>query len=67
MAYSSLDLESLERRLSQLLVELRDGESEQVWKEVETTSQSLANGLRVRDGPGMRVLGPFSRVLDPIV
>jgi hypothetical protein len=49
----ALDLESLERRLSQLLVELRDEESEQAWKEVETTSQVLANGLRIRDGPGM--------------
>lgn len=52
MADFSLDLESLERRLSQLLAELYDRESEQAWKEVETTSQYLANGLRVRDGPG---------------
>lgn len=51
MADFSLDLESLERRLSQLLAELYDRESEQAWKEVETTSQYLANGLRVRDGP----------------
>jgi hypothetical protein len=62
MADLSLDLESLEQRLSQLLAELRDGESEQAWKEVETTSHNLADGLRVRDGPGMRALRPFTNV-----
>jgi len=51
MADLSLDLESLEQRLSQLLAELRDGETDRAWKEVEATSQNLANGLRVRDGP----------------
>ena len=58
----SIDLESLEQRLSQLLAELRDGETDQAWKEVEATSQNLANGLRVRDGLGMRTLWPFINI-----
>jgi hypothetical protein len=45
-------LELLQRRLAELLEDIRQRESEQVWKEVEITSQNLANGLRVRDGPG---------------
>jgi hypothetical protein len=49
----SIDLELLEQRLSQLLTELREEESEQTWRNVEITSRDLANGLRVRDGPGM--------------
>ena len=52
MADSSSNLELLERRLVELLADIRDTESEQAWKEVEITSQSLANGLRVRDGLG---------------
>ena len=62
MADVSLDLEFLEQRLSQLLAELRDGETDQAWKEVESTSRNLANGLRIRDGPGMQPFGPFSNV-----
>lgn len=62
MADPSLDLELLEQRLSQLLTELRDGETDQAWKEVEATSQKLANGLRVRDGPGMQALRPIADI-----
>lgn len=62
MADSSLDIESLERRLAQLLIDLHDRESEQAWKEVELISQKLANNLRVRDGPGMRIPWPFNDV-----
>lgn len=43
----------LEQRLSQLALDLRESESEQTWKEVEVISQKLANGLRIRDGPGI--------------
>jgi hypothetical protein len=62
MAQSSLDIESLEQRLAQLLIDLHDQESEQAWKEVELTSQKVANDLRVRDGPGMRILCLFNNV-----
>lgn len=53
MSSESIDLASLEQRLSQLAIDLRESDSEQTWKEVEIISQKLANGLRIRDGPGM--------------
>ncbi|GLB34997.1 putative small GTPase mediated signal transduction [Lyophyllum shimeji] len=51
MVDSNTDLTILERRLSALLEELRDSESEKSWFEVENVSQALANGLRSRDEP----------------
>lgn len=45
-------LGSLERQLATLLADIRATDSEQLWREVEQVSQTLANGLRARDGPG---------------
>lgn len=53
MSSESIDLASLEQRLSQLAIDLHESDSEKAWKEVEIISQKLANGLRIRDGPGM--------------
>ncbi|KAG6854319.1 hypothetical protein C0991_008214 [Blastosporella zonata] len=44
-----VDLRPLGKRLSALLEELRISDSVESWKEVEITSQTLANGLRIRD------------------
>jgi len=52
MGDSPTDFTTLERRLSVLLEEIRDSESDKSWLEVESVSQTLANGLRSRDGPG---------------
>jgi hypothetical protein len=52
MADSSSDLTPLGRRLSDLSVDVSNSDSPATWKDVETTAQALANGLRVRDGPG---------------
>ena len=46
------DLEALEQRLSGLLIHIREICSEQSWQEVESVAKTLANALRVRDGPG---------------
>ncbi|KAF8077991.1 hypothetical protein FPV67DRAFT_1463744 [Lyophyllum atratum] len=50
MGDSPTDFMTLERRLDVLLQEIRDSESDKSWLEVETVSQTLANGLRSRDG-----------------
>ena len=46
------DLEALEQRLSDLLIHIRETGDEQSWQEVESVAKTLANALRVRDGPG---------------
>lgn len=48
----SSDLTPLGRRLSEISLEVSQSDSPETWKEVENTAQALANGLRVRDGPG---------------
>ncbi|RDB21038.1 hypothetical protein Hypma_011561 [Hypsizygus marmoreus] len=48
---SPADLGPLEQRLSALLDNIRDADTEQPWRDVENVSQALANGLRIRDGP----------------
>ncbi|KAJ7097972.1 hypothetical protein B0H15DRAFT_823645 [Mycena belliarum] len=47
---SSVDLSPLGRRLSELSAQV-PSDSPELWKDVESTAQSLANGLRARDGP----------------
>lgn len=44
-------LESLEQQLSLLAVHLREEDSRSSWQEVENVAHTLADGLRVRDGP----------------
>lgn len=43
-----------ERQLAELLVQIKSNPSDQSWFEIETTAQTLANTLRIRDGPGMQ-------------
>lgn len=52
MADSSPDLIPLGRRLSELSVLVSESDSSANWRDIENTAQALANGLRVRDGPG---------------
>lgn len=52
MMNSSIDLTLLERRLSELVVSVRQTDSDQDWRDVESTAQEIGNGLRVRDGLG---------------
>jgi hypothetical protein len=40
------------RKLGDLVAQLPVNDIEETWKEVELIAQLLANGLRVRDGPG---------------
>lgn len=40
------------RKLGDLVAQLPVSDIKETWKEVEFTAQQLANGLRVRDGPG---------------
>jgi hypothetical protein len=47
-----IDPQSLEKQLSSLLLRLREIDSEQSWQDVERVAHSLANSLRVREGPG---------------
>ncbi|KAJ7470716.1 hypothetical protein FB451DRAFT_349529 [Mycena latifolia] len=51
MADSSVDLTPLGRRLSELSLQIPGSDSPAIWKDIESTAQALANGLRVRDGP----------------
>ncbi|KAE9384511.1 hypothetical protein BT96DRAFT_1026872 [Gymnopus androsaceus JB14] len=45
------ELLPLEKKLSELLIGLRDSESDDAWQQVASTAQILANGLRDKDGP----------------
>ncbi|KAJ7273663.1 hypothetical protein B0H12DRAFT_1090485 [Mycena haematopus] len=45
------DLTPLGLRLSELSLETSNSDSPAFWRDVETTAQALANGLRSRDGP----------------
>ncbi|KAJ6630755.1 hypothetical protein B0H10DRAFT_2160153 [Mycena sp. CBHHK59/15] len=47
----SNDLTPLGRRLSELAGRVSESDSDLLWQDVENTAQTLANGLRVRDGP----------------
>lgn len=40
----------LEKKLSELLKNLQDAESDDTWQQVAATAQVLANGLRDKDG-----------------
>ncbi|KAJ7709953.1 hypothetical protein B0H17DRAFT_1324761 [Mycena rosella] len=51
MADSSVDLAPLGLRLSEISLQIPASDSPAIWKDIETTAQALANGLRVRDGP----------------
>ncbi|KAJ7452474.1 hypothetical protein B0H11DRAFT_293903 [Mycena galericulata] len=51
MADSPADLTPLGLRLSELSLQIPSSDSPSTWKDVENTAQTLANGLRVRDGP----------------
>lgn len=52
MTNSTTDLVALEQRLSVILSDLRAFDSVTSWQEVEVISQTLANSLRIKDGPG---------------
>ncbi|KAJ7582761.1 hypothetical protein C8J56DRAFT_955650 [Mycena floridula] len=45
------ELPLLEQKLTGLVSELRQNDSDQAWLTVEATARALANGLRVKDGP----------------
>ncbi|KAJ6502596.1 hypothetical protein C8R45DRAFT_977130 [Mycena sanguinolenta] len=45
------DLTPLGLRLCELSLEISNSDSSETWKNVETTAQAIANGLRSRDGP----------------
>jgi len=47
----SLTCAQCARKLGDLVAQLPVNDIEETWKEVESTAQQLANGLRVRDGP----------------
>lgn len=51
MAEPLNDLLPLEKKLSELLIRLKDSESDDGWQQVATTAQLIANGLRDKDGP----------------
>ncbi|KAJ7156022.1 hypothetical protein C8R43DRAFT_922335 [Mycena crocata] len=51
MADPSPDLTPTGLRLTELSVQIASSDSASIWKDIETTAQTLANGLRVRDGP----------------
>ena len=46
------DLLPLGHHLSELSSQIPASDSPEVWSDVENTAQTLANGLRVREGPG---------------
>ncbi|KAJ7632571.1 hypothetical protein FB45DRAFT_507396 [Roridomyces roridus] len=48
---ATVDLTPLGHKLSEVACQISKSESPEAWKEVENIAQSLANGLRVRDGP----------------
>jgi hypothetical protein len=52
----SLTCAQCARKLGDLVAQLPVNDIEETWKEVESTAQQLANGLRVRDGPGEGVM-----------
>lgn len=43
------------RQLGDLLAQLPVGDATESWANIETTAQSLANGLRVRDGASLLI------------
>jgi hypothetical protein len=47
-----MDCTSLEHQLLELVGQIRSTDSDQSWHDVEASAQLLANGLRVRGGPG---------------
>ncbi|KAG1827362.1 uncharacterized protein BJ212DRAFT_1311768 [Suillus subaureus] len=47
----SLTCAQCARKLGDLVAQLPVNDIEETWKEVESTAQQLANGLRIRDGP----------------
>lgn len=49
---NSPNLQELELKLSDLAVAVRTEDTAEVWKLVESTAHAIANGLRVRHGPG---------------
>lgn len=53
MAEPLNDLLPLEKNLSELLIRLKDSESDEAWQQVATTAQLIANGLRDKDGPSL--------------
>lgn len=54
MANAPIDLLPLEGQLSDLATQIASADSnDEAWLKVESAAQALANGLRVKDGPGM--------------
>ena len=56
----SIDLIQLERQLHDLSVAIRKIDAHDSWLGVEIASRELANNLRVRNGPGIISIHPFS-------
>lgn len=57
---------SAARQLSEILAQLSSGNATQSWANIEVTAQTLANGLRVRDGtqPLTTILGVDFRTVS---
>jgi hypothetical protein len=50
---SAINCTESAHKLDTLLAQLPAGNIEETWGVIETTAQSLANGLRIRANPGM--------------